>query len=85
MLEAAATEKLMYEQVIGAAVLEYMKYCEPQLLSLKLDSEAVTVLSEIQAVLDNETLDDPECFQKIEAIVTTFHRHGLYTSRHDFG
>lgn len=85
MFEETSIEKLMYERIIGAVVLEYVKNCEPQCLPLKLHSGAVTILTEIQEVLDDETLDDPACFQKIEAIVSVFHDHGLYTSRHDFG
>lgn len=85
MYEETYTEKKLYEQVIGAAVIEYMKNYEPQRLLLELNSEAVGILHEIQTILDDETLNDPECFYKIDAIVSAFHAHGIDTSRHDFG
>ena len=42
-------------------------------------------LSEIRAVLDDETLEDPECFRRIERIVRICEELGLGGgSRHDF-
>ena len=58
--------------MVGVAVLRYMKTYEPQSLLLELDSEATRILRQIQTILDDETLDDPACFHKIEAIVSTF-------------
>ncbi len=43
-------------------------------------------LEEIRKVLDDETLDDPECFHKIEKIVCIFEEIGSNGGcRHDFG
>lgn len=85
MFQDTYTEKPMYERAIGAAVLEYMRNYEPERLLLELNSEAIKILQDIQAILDDETLDDPECFHKIEAIVSAFYAHGVDTFRHDFG
>ena len=42
-------------------------------------------LAEIRAVLNDETLEDPECFQRIEQIVGIYEELGLGGgSRHDF-
>lgn len=42
------------------------------------------LLLEIQKVIQDDSLDDPECFIRIEKIVTLFERHGLSAgSRHD--
>ena len=53
----------------------------------KLTSDhAVTALARIRAVLSNDFLNDPECFQKIEEIVTVFEQLGIGCgTRHDFG
>lgn len=85
MTEDTHTEKLLLTQAVGAAVLRYMRTYEPQELLLELDSEAAKILQEFQTILDDDSLNDPECFRKIEAIVSAFHNHGLSTSRHDFG
>ena len=41
-------------------------------------------LAEIRAVLDDEKLDDPGCFWRIEQIVRICEALGLGSSRHDF-
>lgn len=78
-------EKVMLQQAIGRAVLDYMEQFDPQCLASMQNSEALLILREIQMILDDNRLEDPACYQKIEALVTTFHSHGLPTSRHDFG
>lgn len=85
MFQQAYTEKLLLEQAVGTAVLRYMRKYEPQNLLVEMNSEAAKILQEIQTTLDDDSLDDPECFHKIEAIVSEFQRHGISTSRHDFG
>lgn len=43
-------------------------------------------LRRIQAILADGSLSDPECFHRIEAIVTTLEDLGLSCGgRHDFG
>ncbi len=43
-------------------------------------------LQKIRAILDNDTLEDNECFLKIEEIICLFERLGSDGgSRHDFG
>lgn len=77
----------LYVQSLGWEVLRYLKREEGKLLSLyrEADSEALRVLEEIRRVLDDDTLDDPDCFKRIEAIVKAFHAHEISTSRHDWG
>ena len=41
------------------------------------------VLSEIKQVLDDPSLDDPECFYRIDSIVDVFYQAGLSTRRHE--
>ena len=36
----------------------------------------------IKEILDDEALDDPTCFQRIDAIVSAWHEAGLETDRH---
>ncbi|MBQ8696656.1 MAG: hypothetical protein IJ519_02950 [Clostridia bacterium] len=43
------------------------------------------ILSEIQKIVRDDSLDDPECFKKVEEIICLFEREGLRAgSRHDF-
>ena len=43
---------------------------------------AVQLLRRIKEILDDEALDDPTCFQRIDAIVSVWHEAGLETDRH---
>lgn len=48
--------------------------------------EAYNVLNEIKEILEDNTLDDPECFARIDAIIHTFHKRNIdIGTRHDFG
>ncbi|MEG1191413.1 MAG: hypothetical protein RSD48_08240 [Oscillospiraceae bacterium] len=42
-------------------------------------------LQSIKAILDDSSLTDGECFEKIEQIVALFEHLGSGSSRHDFG
>ena len=49
------------------------------------ETASVSALRDIRRVLDDEKLDDPACFRKIEEIVNRYERLGPGTgSRHDF-
>lgn len=50
------------------------------------ESACCRALGEIKAILEDDTLSDETCFQKIEAIVRVYERLGSDGgSRHDFG
>ena len=50
------------------------------------ESAALRTLAQIQKILQDDTLNDQECFYKIEAIVHTLEQAGLGCGgRHDFG
>ena len=80
-------EDELYARSLGWEVLQFLKREEPQLLALRqeTDSEALRILEKIRCILDDETLSDPECFERIELIVKTFYANGISTSRHDWG
>ena len=51
-----------------------------------LEGKCCQALKEIQTVLKDDSLDDPECFMRIEQIVEIFERLGRNGgTRHDFG
>lgn len=83
-------EQTIFEEVfanlIGKKVLQY---CKTQHMldeaAQQVESEALAVLAQITRALEDETLNDPECFHRIESIIDTFYAHGITTSRHDWG
>lgn len=43
-------------------------------------------LAEIRRIVRDDTLSDPECFAKIEAVVSVLEEAGIHTgARHDWG
>lgn len=72
----------LYAQTLGREVLTYIKGSDPHLLNQQVCSKAVELLAEIKEILDDCTLDDSDCFQKIEAIVQVFQNGGLTVDRH---
>ena len=47
-----------------------------------MDSRAVRLLEEIQALLDDERLDDSTCFARMEEVLAAWNRAGLCANRH---
>lgn len=75
----------LYARAIGWKVLDYLRKEHPGEVAAEIEGDALHILTQIQKILDDETLDDPECFEKIELIVKTFYANGLSTNRHDWG
>ena len=58
---------------------------EENSLLLLLEYKSYQTLREIKRILEDDSLSDPECFQKIEAIVCLFEELGSGCgNRHDF-
>ena len=50
------------------------------------EGQCFQAINKIKAILDDETLDDPECFHRIEKIVCVLEEIGSNGgNRHDFG
>ena len=59
---------------------------EPDCYRCLASDAASRALRSIQEILADDTLDDPECFHRIEAIVSLLEDMGLSCGgRHDFG
>ncbi len=75
----------LYARAIGWEVLEYLRKEHPRSVADDIESNALRILEKIQSILNDDTLDDPECFERIDAIVRTFYANGISTDRHDWG
>ncbi len=76
--------KNLYKNALGELAVKYLESLEPQEIRPLAESEAVKLIAEIQGILNDETLEDPECFRRIDAIVDAFHARGIPTDRHDW-
>jgi len=64
---------------------EIMKELDVGIYKDIVETECYKALREIRNILDDDTLEDPECFMKIEKIVRVFEEMGSSGgSRHDF-
>jgi len=75
----------LYARAIGWEVLKHLKKGYPGSVADDIEGEALRILEKIQTILNDDTLDDPECFERIDAIVRTFYANGISTDRHDWG
>lgn len=50
-----------------------------------IEGKCYKMLSEIRDIIRDDSMDDPECFMKIDSIVSLFIREGISTNgRNDF-
>ena len=76
--------KALYENTLEQLVTTYVNTLSVDELVPRLNAEAMNLLSEIKAILDDDAVQDPECFRRIDAIVNAFGAKGIYTPRHDW-
>lgn len=69
-------------QAIGQAVLDNL---DRESLARAVNAAALELLEEIRVILNDERLDDRECFHRIDKLVSAFDRRGIAVARHDFG
>lgn len=82
--ELTAQEELAAE-AIGLEVMRYLKREETvKRIVAEADSKAMRALEGIRQILSDDSLEDPECFQRIESILTALEDVGIFTARHDW-
>ena len=79
--------EVLYSQILGWEMLKYLKEEDTNIINRlqEIDSQAVKILEDVRAILDDDTLDDPECFERIDRIVSVLNKNDIGTSRHDWG
>ena len=61
-------------------------HAEEKTVSQIIEGKCYQALQKIREILDDDSLDDPECFERIEKIVCVLEEIGSNGgSRHDFG
>ena len=69
----------IWAQAVGEVLL---KAAKNQSWKEEVDTRAVRLLQEIQEALDDDNLDDPDCFHRIEELLTVWNNAGLRSNRH---
>ena len=76
------TAKQLCANAIGNYIITYLDCLSDEAIAHMTELCAVQLLRRIKEILDDEALDDPTCFQRIDAIVSAWHEAGLETDRH---
>lgn len=79
----SAVAEALWAKSIGREALDFIK-SRGVSMEQSVHDEAVILLEKIRAILDDNTLDDPQCFHRIEAIVDAFSDADIPTARHDW-
>lgn len=74
----------LYAKELGMALLNFAKEYNAHTLALQMESRAIALIEEIRAILNDSTLDDPECFSRIDALVSAFDSAEISVTRHDW-
>lgn len=74
----------LYARSIGWSIMMWLKEEHPEVLPRDVECDAIHVLEKIKTILDDNTLDDPDCYKRIDRVVRTFYANGLGTTRHDW-
>lgn len=78
----------MQAALLAAMISRGRMYCNFFQFDLNalMETQCHTMLKQIKAILEDDTLEDPACFQRIEAIMGIFEGLGIaIANRHDFG
>ena len=76
------TARQLCANAIGNYIITYLDCLSDEAIAHMTELCAVQLLRRIKEILDDEALDDPTCFQRIDAIVSAGHEAGLETARH---
>ena len=72
-----------FEYAVGQAALNYMETLHDREIAFLAENKAVATLAQIYDILQDDGLEDPECFQKIDQIIMLFSsNYKLTDSRH---
>ena len=76
------TARQLCANAIGNYIITYLDCLSDEAIANMTELCAVQLLRRIKEILDDEALDDPTCFQRIDAIVSAWHEAGLSSDRH---
>ncbi len=82
-LRELTVQESLWAKCIGREVLKFVKSRGVDMEQC-IHDEAVELLEKIKAILDDDSLSDPECFHRIDAMVDAFQTAGIPTARHDW-
>ena len=83
--EKLTAQEELAAEAIGLEVMRYLKQEETvKRIAAETESRAMRALEKIRSILNDDSLEDPTCFQRIDALVDAFYVRNVHTPRHDW-
>lgn len=76
--------KSIYAKAIGELIADYLDSIGCTEVFSVTESKAIELITEVKAILNDDSLDNLQCFRRIDAIVNVFSSNGMDTLRHDW-
>ncbi len=76
-------QESLWAKSMGQEILKFVKSRGVE-MDQRVHDEAVELLEKTKTILDDDSLSDPECFYRIDAMVDAFQTAGVPTARHDW-
>lgn len=84
MDKRSITATALYQAELGKMVLDYVGQIDPTVIERAMESRAVQTLEAIRRVLEDDRYDDPECFDRVDALVMLYFREmEINVNRHN--
>ena len=76
----------IWAETLAEVILDHLRYDDRPTLKQHIEGVCYKTLEKIRDIIRDDSLDDPECFMKIEEIICAFEEIGSSGgNRHDFG
>lgn len=72
----------LYRQALGELMLKAGRGAQEEEIARLAGHSAIEILEKIRSILNDESLNDRDCFLKIDSIVSVFHANAIATDRH---
>lgn len=64
----------LYHASLGKMVLDYAERTDTAVIERAMENRAIRTLEAIRRVLEDDRYDDPECFERVDALVMLYFR-----------
>lgn len=73
----------LYHEVMGQMMLDYVEHIHPTVIEKAMENRAIRTLEAIRRILEDDSYNDPECFERVDALVMLFFKElGININRH---
>ncbi len=74
----------LYHEVMGQMMLDYVEHIHPTVIEKAMENRAIRTLEAIRRILEDDSYNDPECFERIDALVMLYFRElNIKADRHN--